>query len=82
MTMTEAIAQTHLDAWLAADLALAKNETYTISTPSGSRSLTRADGEVVDRQISKWQRVLQTLKAEAAGATNPTTKVATWSTRR
>ena len=80
--MDIATAQAHLDAWLAADLALAKNETYTISTPSGSRSLTRADGGIVKERIASWQRTVQTLRAEAAGAANPGVKIATWSTRR
>ena len=80
--MDIATAQTHLDAWLAANLALATNETYTISTPSGSRSLTRADQPAVRSEVNYWQRTLQTLRAEAAGVANPGVKIATWSTRR
>ena len=78
MTMTVAIAQTHLDAWLAADLAISKRKSYAI----GDRTLTAQDGPFVKDQISYWQGVVEALTAQAAGATNPGVKIATWSTRR
>lgn len=52
--MTREEIKQHLDAWLAADLALAQAKSYTIVTPSGSRSLTRADGEEIKRNIDYW----------------------------
>ena len=56
--MTAAIAQTHLDAWLAANLALATSQSYKV----GTRSLTRADGAEVQRQIAYWTNEVQRLK--------------------
>ena len=75
MTMTVATAQTHLDAWLAADLAIAKGASYTIQ----GRSLTRQDGEIVKERISYWEGVVQSLNAQAAGNTSPGIRIATWS---
>lgn len=75
MTMTVATAQTHLDAWLAADLALSRRKSYAI----GDRTLTSADGAYIKAQISYWQGVVETLTAQAAGSSNPGIKVATWS---
>lgn len=74
MTMTAAIAQTHLDAWLAADLGLARNASYSI----GDRTLTRADAAEVTQRINSWQRTVNALNAEAAGAKAPGIKIATW----
>ena len=67
MSMTVATAQTHLDAWLAADLALATAQSYSLSTPGGSRTLTRANVQEVRDQIAYWQRVVNDLTARAAG---------------
>jgi len=49
--MTEAQAQAHLDAWLAADLAVANGQSYSI----GGRSLSRADAEEIRKNIIFWQ---------------------------
>lgn len=57
--MTAATAQTHLDAWLAANLALATSQSYKV----GTRSLTRADGAEVQRQIAYWTNEVQRLKS-------------------
>jgi hypothetical protein len=76
MTMTATIAETHLDAWLAADLALTRNRSYTMED---GRTLTRTDTPFVKERISYWQRTLNALRAETAGAKNPGIKVATWS---
>lgn len=75
MTVTATTAQTHLDAWLAADLAIATGKSYSI----GDRTLTRQDAAEVRRQISYWQGVVNKLKAETAGNTSPSVKVAKWS---
>ncbi len=50
-------AQTHLDAWLAADLATANGQAYTI----GGRSLTRADAAEIRTNILMWERRVQRL---------------------
>ena len=74
MSMTVVEAQTHLDAWIAADLAISRGKSYAI----GDRQLTRQDAAEVGNRISYWQRTVNALKAEAAGNSNPTIKVATW----
>lgn len=62
--MDLATAQTHLAAWLAADTALTSGQSYAI----GELSLTRADARHVRDQITYWQRIVDRLTAEAAGA--------------
>lgn len=76
MTMTVAIAQAHLDAWLAADLGRARNANYTM--PDG-RQLTRPTNAEIKEAISRWQRTIDALNAAAAGVANPGVKIATWS---
>ena len=61
--MTEAQAQQHLDAWLAADLAVASGQAYTI----GNRSLTRADTDQIRQQIQYWQATVQRIRSAAYG---------------
>lgn len=75
MTMTATIAQTHLDAWLAADLAVAKGQSYSIQ----GRSLSRVDAETIKAQIAYWQGVINSLNAEAAGNKSPGVSIAKWS---
>lgn len=65
--MTLAQAQAHLDAWYAADLALATGQEYTI----GSRRLTRADWQSVKDAIGYWERKVAQL---TAGTTGPTVR--------
>ncbi len=72
--MDTATAQAHLDAWLAADFAVAAGQSYAI----GDRSLTRADAATIAERILYWRRVLVQLEATAAGAANPTASVARW----
>lgn len=55
--ITIAQAQAHLDAWLAADLAVASGQSYTI----GSRTLHRADSAEIKANIGYWERRVQTL---------------------
>lgn len=74
MTMTATIAQTHLDAWLAADLAVAKGKSYSIQ----GRSLTRVDAMEIRGQIAYWQGIVDALNAEAAGNKSPGIRIATW----
>lgn len=75
MSMTISQAQTHLDAWLAADLAIATGKSYAI----GDRTLTRQDAGEVKSRIAYWQGVVNKLTSEAAGAGNPGVKIASWS---
>lgn len=61
-------AQAQLDAWLAASIAVASNQAYEISTGTGTRRLTRANAEHIDRMIKFWeQRVLALTPAAAGG---------------
>lgn len=57
--MTLQKAQEHLNAWLAANLALATSQSYKV----GTRSLTRADGAEVQRQINYWSSEVQRLSS-------------------
>ena len=54
MTMTLQQAQEHLDAWLAADMALSKGMSYTLNTGGGTRQLTRANAGEVSERIQYW----------------------------
>ena len=72
--MDQATAQTHLDAWLAADLAITSGKEYSI----GNRSLTRADAEEIRTQITYWNRAVKTAAAYSAGQKNPGIAVAAW----
>lgn len=64
MTLTQA--QQHLDAWLAADSAVAKKQSYSIN----NRQLTFADVTEIREQITYWQREVNRLQAVARGAKN------------
>lgn len=55
--ITFADAQAHLDEWMAADLAVAKGQSYTIA----GRSLTRADAEDIRANIEFWDRQVKRL---------------------
>jgi hypothetical protein len=52
-----ATAQAHLDQWIAADLAVATGQSYTI----GGRSLTRANAAEIRKNIDYWNRWVQRL---------------------
>lgn len=52
--ITPAQAQAQLDAWLAASLAVAKNQSYTI----GTRTLTRADAKEIRESVDYWQNMV------------------------
>jgi hypothetical protein len=58
--ITLAIAQAHLDSWLAADLALAQGKSYSI----GGRSLDRAE---TMEQIKYWQGQVNELSGSESG---------------
>lgn len=65
--ITLEIAQQHLDAWIQADLALARARSYMITTPNGSTQVTRADLSDIKRQIAYWQQQVDILTTD----TNP-----------
>ena len=43
------------------------------------RSVTYQDLEMLSTELDKWQSIVDTLTAQADGATNPGVRVATWS---
>jgi hypothetical protein len=56
---TLTVAQAHLDAWLAADLALATSQSYQM----GDTKLTRADLPAISKQITFWRKEVANLTA-------------------
>lgn len=56
-------AQAHLDAWLAADTAVASGQSYSI----GGRSLTRADAAKIAERIAFWSREVERLTNSRTG---------------
>ncbi|WP_440640268.1 DUF6148 family protein [Bradyrhizobium sp. PUT101] len=65
--ITLAQAQAQLEAWLAASIAVASNQSYEIDTGNGSRKLQRADAGAIQQQIDYWQRMVSKLTSSAAG---------------
>lgn len=55
--LTLETAQTHLDTWIAADMAVAGGQAYTI----GGRSLTRANVAEIRKNIDYWNSWVQRL---------------------
>lgn len=67
--MDLATAQTYLDTWTAAQVALASNESYTLTFPNGtSRTVQRTDEQTIRNQITYWHRVIQAYDANNRGA--------------
>lgn len=56
-------AQLHLDAWMAADIAVAQGQSYTI----GSRTLHRANSREIRDNVNYWQRYVLNLQAGRGG---------------
>ena len=54
-------AETQLTAWLNASSAVAQGQSYSISTESGSRSLTRANANEIMQQVQFWDRQVKRL---------------------
>lgn len=67
--MTLAQAQASLDKWIAASEALAANQSYTIATATGSRTLTRANASEVVKMIDYWSGHVARLSAGGRGRT-------------
>lgn len=53
--ITLAQAEAQLTAWINASTAVAAGQSYSISSGSGSRSLTRANASEIREQIKFWQ---------------------------
>lgn len=54
MKYTLEVATTHLESWLACELAISTGQSYTI----GTRSLTRANLKEVMQQIRYWRGII------------------------
>lgn len=63
MALTSTQAQTALDAWIAADLAVAKGQSYSMN----GRSLTLANAKEIREQIQYWERRVAALAAGSTG---------------
>lgn len=57
----------HLEIWLNAEQQLANSQSYSISTPSGMRSITRANLAEVLSQIYFWETRVSEIKDEISG---------------
>lgn len=66
--VTLEVAQTHLAAWLDAELKLAQAQSYSFSTPSGNRMVQRADLPEVRKQIAYWSGMIQALQSQVAAS--------------
>ena len=58
MTVTLTVANTALNAWIAADLAVAKGQSYSMN----GRSLTLANVKEIREQIIYWERRITQLR--------------------
>lgn len=61
--ITLAQAQGRLDAWLEADAAVARNQSYSIN----NRAMTRADAAEIRQNIDYWQAKVNELSASPGG---------------
>lgn len=64
MTWTLQTAESHLEAWLEAELAVASGQSYRI----GTRQLNRADLAQIREQIKFWRNEVVRLKSGQRGA--------------
>ena len=60
-------AQAQLDARLAASTAVAGNQSYTIQTATGQRTLTRANAAEIQNMIGFWDGKVTSLTRLASG---------------
>lgn len=63
MSFTVEQCQAHFDAWLEADLAVSKGQSYTI----GKRVLTRVNATEIAKNIRIWEDRLQQAKRRSSG---------------
>ena len=61
ITLTQA--QTQLEAWLAADAAVAKNQSYSVA----DRSYARADAKEITNKINYWSSMVDRLSRGSGG---------------
>lgn len=71
---TLAQAQAQLDAWLAADMAVSKKQSYRI----GERQLTHADAGVITEKIDYWSGKVKELSLRATGRSRSRTIRVGW----
>ena len=64
MALTSTQAQTALDAWIAADLAVAKGQSYSMN----GRSLTLANVKEICEQIQYWERRVMAFSNNGSGS--------------
>lgn len=64
-TLVQATAM--LEAWLAAELALATSQSYTITTDGNSRTLTRANLPDVAKRVEYWRNQISIIERRASG---------------
>jgi len=60
-------AMQHLSIWLDADAAVATGQQFTVSSPTGGRTLTRADAATIQSNIKYWQLRVRRLKNGGIG---------------
>ena len=63
MALTSTQALTALDAWIAADLAVAKGQSYSMN----GRSLTLANAKEIREQIQYWERRVAAFATSSTG---------------
>lgn len=63
MALTLDEAKTLRAAWMAAELAVATSQSYTL----GGRELTRADAKFITAQLSRYDRIVTSLEAGRGG---------------
>ena len=67
MSITSTQAQTALNAWIAADLAVAKGQSYSMN----GRSLTLANAKEIREQIQYWERRVLAFINNGSGSNQP-----------
>lgn len=66
--ITLADATAALAAWVAADLAVSRNQSYSIDADGVRRQLTRADAAVISSKITFWQSQVERLSAGSSAS--------------
>lgn len=73
LTLTQA--QAALDAWMAANEAVSRSQSYSF----GTRTLTRADSQEIRTNIQFWSGQVSLLASKSQGIRQPRVSLATWS---
>ncbi|HSF94834.1 MAG TPA: DUF6148 family protein [Thermohalobaculum sp.] len=74
--ITKAQAEAQLALWLAADSAVAANQSYTIQGEGSSRTLTRADAKEIRENLQFWDAKAKELDRKSASRVRLGTPVA------